>query len=134
MKTILLLEDNPAVRESIVTFLLCKGEYCVLEAADRAEAVELCQRHRGDIDLLIADVAIGGQSGMDIANELKILCPALRLLFISGYPPEHLVANGKLQSGDVCLQKPFTPDELLQRISKILSQPVPRRASGGENG
>jgi two-component system cell cycle sensor histidine kinase/response regulator CckA len=134
MKTILLLEDNPVVRESVVAFLLCKGEYFVLEAGDQAEAVERCQRQSGDIDLLIADVIVGVQSGRDIANELMTLCPALRLLFISGYPPERLVANGKLQSGDVCLQKPFTPNELLQRIAEILNQPVPRWASGGENG
>jgi CheY-like chemotaxis protein len=133
MKTILLLDDNHAVRESLGTFLRCKGEYCVLEAGDEAEAVELCQRH-SDIDLLIADVMVGVQSGREIANELMTLCPALRLLFISGYPPERLVANGKLLSGDVCLQKPFTPNELLQRIAEILNQPVPRWASGGENG
>ena len=134
MKTILLLEDNATLRQILGTFLQYKGEYCVLEAADETEAVELCQHHGSEIDLLIADVIVGTHSGRDIAERLNTLCPKLRLLFMSGYPPEHLLANGTLQRGDPCLQKPFTPDEVLHRVDEILNQPVPRRASVGKNG
>jgi two-component system cell cycle sensor histidine kinase/response regulator CckA len=134
MKTILLLEDHPAVRESLGAFLQYKGKYCVLGAGDESEALELCHHHGSEIDLLIADVIVGTHSGRDIAERLKAQCPKLRVLFMSGYPQEHLVRRGLLLRGDPCLAKPFTPNEVLHRVDEILNTPDPRRASAGKNG
>jgi CheY-like chemotaxis protein len=120
MKTVLLLDDNDIIRRTLGTILRCKGKYCVLEAADEAEAVGLCEHQSSEIELVITDVNVGSRCGRDIAEHLKNLCPTTHVLFISGYPREHLVGNGILQSGDACLDKPFTPDKLLQRVGEIL--------------
>ena len=86
MRTILLLDDNPMVRQTLAMILRCKGGYGVLEAGDETEAVELCDRHASEIDLLIADVMLEGRSGRDIAEQLKKLCPNLRGSSYRGIP------------------------------------------------
>ena len=121
MTTILLVDDNAVVRQILGLILLSNGKYRVLEAATQREAVGQYEQWGSEIDLLITDVCVGGQSGRAIANELTTLCPRLRVLFISGYPKDHLVGNELLGPDDALLAKPFSPETLFGRVHEVLT-------------
>ena len=117
--TILILDDNSVVLRMLGLVLRAKSGYEVLEAATEQEAAALIERHP-EIELLVADVCLDGQPGRVIADRLVALCPRLRVLFISGYPKDHLVGNGLLEAGDAFLAKPFPPERLMRTVNEIL--------------
>ena len=119
MTTILILDDNPVVLQMLGVVLRAKGGYRVLEAATVEEAVAELERHQ-EIDLLVADVCVQDGPGRAVANRLTGLCPNLRVLFISGYPKDHLVESGWLELGDAFLAKPFPPERLMHSVNEIL--------------
>jgi two-component system cell cycle sensor histidine kinase/response regulator CckA len=118
--TILILEDNPIVRQMLGFVLRGKGGYRALEASTHDEAVSQMERHLDDIDMLIADVCIDDHPGRAAADRLTKLSPRLRVLFISGYPKDHLVESGWLQPEDAFLAKPFSPERLLRSVKEVL--------------
>ena len=134
MTTILILEDNPIVRQMLGFVLRGKGGYRTLEAATEGEAVAHMQDHAEEIDLLIADVCVEDRPGRSVADRLSKLSPGLRVLFISGYPKDHLVDSGWLQPGDAFLAQPFPPERLMRSVKEVLgdsSRPhVPSPESG----
>ena len=121
MTTILLVDDDPAVLQILGLMLRSNGEYRVLEASTQQEAVAQFEQRRSEIDLLIADVCVGGQAGRAIADELTTRSPQLRVLFISGYPKDHLVGNELLGPADALLAKPFLPETLLRRVREVVN-------------
>jgi CheY-like chemotaxis protein len=118
--TILILEDNPVVRQMLGFVLRGKGGYRTLEAATEGEAVSYMEQHREEIDLLIADVCVEDHFGRTVADRLSKLCPRLRVLFISGYPKDNLVDSGWLQPEDAFLAKPFAPERLMRSVKEVL--------------
>src|SRR5215472_6739014 len=122
-ETILLVEDEPAVRELARTVLSEQG-YTVIEAQNSEDAVRLAGRHRSEIHLLLTDVVMPGMSGRDLANHLTALHPYLRVLYMSGYTHNVIAENGTLEEGLSFLQKPFTPRALTQRVRETLDRPV----------
>ncbi len=130
--SILLLDDNPTILQMLGFFLRLKGGYHVLEAITQNEALIQLERRRAEIDLLIADVCIGGEVGRVVADQCVALCPHLPVLFMSGYPREHLVGNGSIKPGDAFLAKPFAPDTLLRRVGEVLAGS--HRAQNGNAG
>jgi two-component system, cell cycle sensor histidine kinase and response regulator CckA len=131
IKTILLLDDEPAVLQITAMMLRGTGEWNVLEARSLQEATDKAKSH---IDLVIADVCIDAQDPSAVATQLGVLYPHVRVLFISGYPQDHLLGNGLLNSGADFLAKPFSPDLLLRCVRNILDAEIagPRtlRAAG----
>jgi two-component system cell cycle sensor histidine kinase/response regulator CckA len=119
--TILILEDNPVVRQMLGFVLCSKGGYRALEAATEDEAVAHMERAHEEIELLIADVCVEDQFGRAIADRLSRLCPRLRVLFVSGYPKDHLVESGWLQPEDAFLAKPFAPERLMRSVKEVLA-------------
>ena len=122
-ETILLVEDEPAVRELARTVLSEQG-YTVIEAQNSEDAVRLAGKHRSEIHLLLTDVVMPGMSGRDLANHLTALHPYLRVLYMSGYTHNVIAENGTLEEGLSFLQKPFTPRALTQRVRETLDRPV----------
>jgi CheY-like chemotaxis protein len=118
--TILILDDNPTVLRMLALILRASGMYRVLEASTEQEAVAQCEQRNREIDVLVADVCIGDQPGREIADHLTALCPHLRVLFISGYPKDHLIGNGWVEPNDAFLAKPFTPARLMLRVEEVL--------------
>jgi two-component system cell cycle sensor histidine kinase/response regulator CckA len=119
-ETILLVEDEEAVRLIISTVLRRQG-YRVLEAATPVAAIELFERHREEIDLLLTDVVMPGMSGPALAQRLVAIRPALRVLFVSGYSS---LATPHIQSPNVgFLSKPFQTGVLAARVREMLSRP-----------
>ena len=122
-ETILLVEDEPAVRELARTVLSEQG-YKVIEAQNSEDAVRLAGRHRSEIHLLLSDVVMPGMSGRDLAKHLTALHPYLRVLYMSGYTHNVIAENGTLEEGLSFLQKPFTPRALMLRVRETLDRPV----------
>lgn len=131
MKTILLLDDEPAVLHFTAMLLRGTTGWGVLEASNLQEAAD---HAKSQLDLVIADVCIDGQTPSVVADYLKILCPHVPVLFVSGYSQEHLLGNGLLDDDAAFLAKPYSPTTLLRRIREVLgaetSEPRALRAAG----
>ena len=121
-ETILLVEDEPVVRE-LARIVLSEQGYSVIEAQDSENAVRLAAVHGAKIDLLLTDVVMPGMSGRDLAKQLTARLPNLRVLFMSGYTYNVIAENGTLEEGLSFLQKPFTPKALAQRVRETLDRP-----------
>ncbi|WP_337876807.1 ATP-binding protein [Elioraea sp.] len=118
-ETILLVEDDPLVREHVAGQLGALG-YRVLRAADGPEALALLEHERG-IDLLFTDVVMpGGLNGRDLADLARARQPGLRVLFTSGYAEEAIVHHGRLDPDVLLLNKPYRRDELASRVRAAL--------------
>jgi PAS domain S-box-containing protein len=122
-ETILLVEDDPALREMAATLLKRLG-YTVLAAANGIEALSLKQpRDNGHIDLLFTDIVMPHMSGQELSERVRALCPHTRVLFTSAYTENAIVHQGVLNPGVALLQKPFTPSALARKLREVLDQP-----------
>ncbi len=115
---LLLVEDNPEVRESTAQLLRSVG-YTVLSASEPMEALALAQQTPPD--LLITDVILPQMRGSELAERLLLQFPNLKVLYISGYTENSVVVRGELKSGVEFLAKPYTLAQLTERIQKLLS-------------
>jgi two-component system, cell cycle sensor histidine kinase and response regulator CckA len=119
-ETILLVEDEPAVRAAIRT-MLRNGGYAVLDAGDADEAVDLCTRHQGEIHLLLTDVVLPGVGGRELANRILALRPDTKVAYMSGYTDDAVVHHGVLDPGTAFIEKPVTSSVLLAKLRGFLS-------------
>jgi CheY-like chemotaxis protein len=118
-ETILLVEDEPSVRELARRILYGRG-YNVLVAMDGPSAIEMVEHSQQHIDLLLTDVIMPGLNGQDVAERVRVLRPGIRVLFMSGYNEEAVLRDGVLAAGAAFLEKPFSPSELLNRVRRLL--------------
>ena len=118
-ETILLVEDEDALRELVHTFLSESG-YTVLEANGPTQAIELGRHHRGPIHLLLSDVVMPGMSGPELAEKLRSLRSEMKMLFMSGYTGDSVVRRGLLKSDARVLEKPFTREALFRFVREAL--------------
>jgi PAS domain S-box-containing protein len=119
-ETILLVEDDRAVRTVIRRILLAAG-YTVLEAATGREALALSDAHAGPLHLLISDVVMPEMAGRELADEISLRRPECRVLLLSGYTDEALERHGVEASAHAFLQKPFTPNALEIKVREMLA-------------
>ena len=117
-ETILLVEDQPEVRQYVAILLRACG-YGVIECPDAETALAQCG---GPIDLLLTDVVMPKVSGTELAAKVRAAQPGVRLLFMSGYSDEVLSWRSDSQGKASFIQKPFTPDALAAKIREILSR------------
>ena len=118
-ETVLLVEDEHAVRELARRFLEKQG-YRVLEAANGSEALRTARGHAGPIHMMVTDVVMPKMSGREVALQLASERPDMKVLYMSGHTEDAIVDHGVLQEGVEFLQKPFSRDELVSRVRKIL--------------
>jgi len=118
-ETILVVEDEPAVREVACKALLAYG-YTVLEAGDANGALALAADRGARVDLLLTDVVMPGLSGRALAERLLAERPGLRVLFMSGYTDDAIGLHGVLEPGTNFLQKPFAGETLVRKVREIL--------------
>jgi CheY-like chemotaxis protein len=118
--TILVVEDEPAVR-SLVARILVDCGYAVIEADGGASALEAHGRFDGSIDLLITDVVMPRMSGPQLADQLKERNPDLPVLFISGHLGETVESQGLLDGANL-LGKPFTSAQLAGEVRRVLAE------------
>ncbi|MFZ2958755.1 MAG: GAF domain-containing protein [Candidatus Ozemobacteraceae bacterium] len=118
-ETILLVEDEPGMRETTAMMLEMQG-YRVLTAATPSEAICLARENSAQIKLLITDVIMPEMNGRDLAKNLLSLYPHLKYLFLSGYAADVLPnLEGSDKDGHF-VQKPFSMEDLATKIRKIL--------------
>jgi CheY-like chemotaxis protein len=117
--TILLVEDEGQLRV-LARDILRNAGYEVLDAPNAAEAVRLSEMHAGPIHLLLTDVVMPHVGGRELARRLSIARPRMRLLYMSGYTSDSIVQQGAVEPGVGFLQKPITPDSLLEKVREAL--------------
>ncbi|HEX2211418.1 MAG TPA: PAS domain S-box protein, partial [Longimicrobium sp.] len=120
--TVLLVEDEEAVRR-FAERVLSRGGYTVLVAEEGAEAMALSRQHPGMIHVLVTDLVMPRMSGNDLARRLMAERPGIRVLFISGYDRDEARTRGPLGPGTDFIQKPFSPERLLECIHQLLEAP-----------
>ena len=122
-ETVLLVEDDPGVRNLVAT-TLTKCGYHVLQAEDGAAAAEVARSHEGLIHLLLTDVVMPGISGRSTAESLLRLRPEVKVLYMSGYTDDAITRHGILEPGIHLIQKPFTPGALARKVREALDEPT----------
>lgn len=131
-RTVLLVDDDSAVREVTATLLEELG-YKIIEAGSGGAALESLQ-HRQDIDVVLLDFAMPGMNGGEVAKQIRAKRPDLPILFVTGYADTDALAHA---DEDGIIQKPFDDHELAAKIGAVLKPPSAKvlpfvqRVSGG---
>ncbi|MEZ5429533.1 MAG: ABC transporter substrate-binding protein [Pyrinomonadaceae bacterium] len=120
-ETILLVEDDEVVRGVIISILELGG-YQVFVASNGEDALRMADADFGPIQLLLTDVVMPRMSGREVAEQFRKLDPDIRVLYISGYTEDTIVHHGMLDEGIDFLEKPFTPDALLDKVREVLEK------------
>jgi DNA-binding response OmpR family regulator len=115
-ETILLVEDEPAVRQ-LFALALTRAGYRVYEARNGQEALKMFDEYGDGIDLLLTDIRMPYMGGTELAQHLRARRKTLKLICISGYPG---TAEAEL-TGDF-LAKPFSREDLLAKVREVLDR------------
>jgi PAS domain S-box-containing protein len=120
VETILLVEDEPAVRRVSARMLEGQG-YRVLLASSGEEAMRVLEDDREPMHLLLTDVVLaGGMSGRVLAERVRAMRPDLKVLFVSGYTSDVTILHGLLEQDVTLVQKPFTAESLGRKVREVL--------------
>lgn len=120
-ETLLLVEDEPSVREAAARVLTNAG-YKVLSAASGEEALELHSKHRGAIDLLISDLIMPHMDGRELAELVRKRAPSIKVLFMSGYTGAAAMGHGFIETGVHFMNKPFSVRDLASHVRTALEK------------
>src|SRR5215217_2969209 len=118
-ETILVVEDEESIRTLMVTVLQDQG-YRALSAADGSEALQQLQTLKGTCPLVITDVIMPRMKSTALVQGVKAMHPEARVLYMSGYAGDTLLANG-VDEHTPFLQKPFLPTTLIEKVRELLS-------------
>lgn len=123
-ETILLVEDDPQLRQ-LSSSVLAHCGYKVLTASSPEEGLTICKSNHQDIRLLVTDVVMPRMNGRQLAEQIVKVCPAIRVLYISGYTDNAIVHYGVLDPGLWFLPKPFTLAALVAKVREVLDSSTP---------
>jgi two-component system, cell cycle sensor histidine kinase and response regulator CckA len=115
-ETILLVEDEPAVRQLFAQALMRAG-YRVYEARNGQEAMKLFDQYGETIDLLLTDLRMPYMGGAELAQQLRAKRKTLKLICVSGYP-----GGTDSDTASDFLAKPFSRDDLLAKVREVLDR------------
>jgi CheY-like chemotaxis protein len=119
-ETILVVEDEPPVRELVCRILAAYG-YRVLQAVSGTTALGVWREHRDQINLLLTDMVMpDGLSGRDLARMIQAEKPGLKVIYTSGYSSETVGKDFVLEDGLNFVQKPYHPHKLARTIRRCL--------------
>lgn len=119
-EVILLIEDEPQVQAVTARILRAFG-YSVITAHNERSALAQAELHGAAIGLVVSDLVLPGVSGTDLVRRLRPPCANARVLYVSGYSPEHI---GALVEGASFLRKPFTAEELIKSVRALLAAAI----------
>jgi PAS domain S-box-containing protein len=116
---ILIVEDDQSLRDVPVSILRDQG-YEVVEAGNGPDAIKLLEDDR-HFDLLFTDVVLpGGINGVEIAKSAVKLQPNIKVLYTTGYAENSVVHHGRLEEGQILINKPYQRSQLLEKIQLLL--------------
>lgn len=116
---VVVVDDDIGVA-NFVCRALAGQKFDVLRAYNGAEALQLCERFKENVKLVVLDIVMPGLKGDDLHVCLKSKFPKMKTLFMSGYSVEVLSEHGLTGSEDNFLQKPFTVQQLGKKVHDIL--------------
>jgi DNA-binding NtrC family response regulator len=131
-ETILLVEDEHAVRHATAEFLKLHG-YHVLEAKDGMDALSVVKSYASPVHLVVTDVVMPNMSGGQLATELGKLMPHTKLLFVSGYAGRTVLNHKVFDLETNFLQKPYTLKQLSGKIRAALAAAERRNGMQGSD-
>ncbi len=114
-KTILVVDDDASILETVSDVL--GRDYSVLRAGSGKEALALSKDFQSEICLLLSDFQMAGMSGVELATQITVERPKIKVLLMSGYPAGMLILN----EGWHFLAKPFIPSQLRALIVGLVS-------------
>ncbi len=118
--SVLVVEDEPAVRE-IAVAILSESGYRVLQAADGESGLRVFGAHAAEIALLLTDVVLPGPiRGRELAERINAVRPEVKVLYMSGYTENSIVHHGRLDDGVQLIGKPFKRGELIAKVAATL--------------
>jgi PAS domain S-box-containing protein len=118
-ETILIVEDEQALRDLVVQMLATRG-YRAIAAETVQHAVELIDNDELSIDLLLTDLVMPGTNGRELAEQVRARRPDVRVLFMSGYADAAVLSTGTLEPGSAFVEKPFSANELAHKVREVL--------------
>ena len=113
------------MRKLLKTLLSANG-YGVVEASNGNEAIQACRRFKGDIPLILTDVVMPGIKGTDLVEQVVDLRPGIKVIYMSGYPGEHVRPDPNDSIESIFMEKPIRPEKLLHAIRAMLDEYTPR--------
>jgi CheY-like chemotaxis protein len=119
-ETVLVCDDDEGVRKLLLDVLEFRA-YTILEAKNGRHALEVAERHRGPIHLLITDVVMPELGGVELATELRKAHPDIAVLYLSGYTEEPQQLSVPLGPRTRFLAKPFLPNDLTSAVFSMLA-------------
>jgi PAS domain S-box-containing protein len=118
--TLLVVEDEDALRESIREFLSSVG-YTVLSAESGIHALAVANEFGQPIDLMITDVVMPRMGGRELSQALARIRPELKTIFMSGYTDDAAMRHGVQEAGVAFLQKPFSLATLARKVREMIA-------------
>ncbi|MEI8032237.1 MAG: PAS domain S-box protein [Chlorobiaceae bacterium] len=116
--SIIVVEDNEMVRRFVVQTLELEG-YDVIEASGGEEAVRMTEEQNLCPDILLTDVVMRGMNGRELYETMKVRCPGIKVLFMSGYTHNVLIQHG-IEEGGSFIEKPFSIEALDAKLQELL--------------
>lgn len=123
-RTILVVDDEDIVR-ALVARTLEEANYRVLQASHGGAAIALLEVEHNAVDLVICDLVMPVLGGREVAEWMRTHCPAVPLVFISGYPRAYLEAHHLFDPNVPMLRKPFLPSRLLEAVEEQVAAHPP---------
>ena len=120
-ETILVVEDEMMVRQLVCETLSAHG-YTVLEAINPSDGIRIATEQKDSIQLLLTDVVMPEMNGRSLFNKIATIDSNIKVLYMSGYTDNVIVHHGILEEGINYLQKPFTIQNLINKVRQILDQ------------
>ena len=118
MKRVLVVEDEAAIREFVVINLKKSG-FDVREAASGEEAIQVFIEEKGNFHVALLDIMMPGIDGLTVCKELRAASSRLGIIMLTAKAQENDKINGLSQGADDYITKPFSPSELVARVTSL---------------
>jgi PAS domain S-box-containing protein len=118
---ILVVEDESMLRDLLSEYLSASG-FEVFAAASTADALQIAEAQKTQIDAVLADMVLPDGNGITLRENLVKILPAVPIIFMSGYSPDVIGSRELLEGGTHFLEKPFSRSQLLQLLTSVLKR------------